>query len=315
MHWSCDGGTEYEIGLGSRAARGTDIILHVSDDAAEFLEEERLRAILDKYCAFLPTPIYFYKKGEEKGAPVNDTSPLWCKKPTDCTDDEYKAFYKKVFFDFDDPLFYIHLNVEYPFNLKGILYFPRLKSGIEPTEGQIKLFNNQVFVTDNIKEVIPEFMLLLKGVIDCPDLPLNVSRSFLQNDGYAAKVSAHITKKVADKLISLYNNERENYNSYWNDINPFIKFGCIKDEKFYDKVKNILIYKTTYDAFVTLPEYLETAEKNGHKGEVYYVSDLSAQGSYVEMFKKEGLSAVIMPGIIDRAFVTFIEGTNTDTKL
>ena len=314
VFWTCDGSTEYEMSEGSRKTRGTEIVLHISDDNKEFLEKNTLSGILNKYCAFFPVPIYLYEKGAERGDKINDTNPLWLKKPSDCTEQEYKDFYKKVFLDFNDPLFYIHLNVEYPFNLKGILYFPKLKHEFEPNEGQIKLFNNQVFVADNVKEIIPEFLLLLKGVIDCPDLPLNVSRSFLQNDGYAAKVSAHITKKVADKLISLYNTQRESYESYWDDIAPFVKYGCLKDSKFYDKVKDIIIYKTTEDKYITLPEYLEGAKEGGHENEVYYASDVIQQNQYIEMFKKQGTDVVIMPMMIDNAFIAFMESQNESVK-
>lgn len=314
VFWTCDGDTEYEIGEGGREAHGTDVTMHIAEDSAEFLEKNTLSDVLKKYCAFFPVPIYFYEKGEEKGEPINDTNPLWLKKPSDCTDDEYKAFYKKVFMDFNDPLFYIHLNVEYPFNLKGILYFPKLRHEFEPTEGQIKLFNNQVFVADNVKEIIPEFLLLLKGVIDCPDLPLNVSRSFLQNDGYAAKVSAHITKKVADKLNSLFTSERENYNSYWDDIAPFVKYGCLKDEKFYDKVKNIILYTTCDGEHETLQDYLEKAKEHGHENTVYYATDKLQQAQYIDIFKKQNIETVLLPMMIDNPFISFMEAKNDGVK-
>lgn len=314
VFWTCDGDTEYEIGEGGREAHGTEVTMHIAEDSAEFLEKNTLSDVLKKYCAFFPVPIYFYEKGEEKGEPINDTNPLWLKKPSDCTDEEYKAFYKKVFMDFNDPLFYIHLNVEYPFNLKGILYFPKLRHEFEPTEGQIKLFNNQVFVADNVKEIIPEFLLLLKGVIDCPDLPLNVSRSFLQNDGYAAKVSAHITKKVADKLNSLFTSERENYNSYWDDIAPFVKYGCLKDEKFYDKVKNIILYTTCDGEHETLQDYLEKAKEHGHENTVYYATDKLQQAQYIDIFKKQNIETVLLPMMIDNPFISFMEAKNEGVK-
>ncbi len=314
VFWTCDGDTEYEIGEGGRGTHGTDVTMHIAEDSAEFLEKNTLSDVLKKYCAFFPVPIYFYEKGEEKGEPINDTNPLWLKKPSDCTDEEYKAFYKKVFMDFNDPLFYIHLNVEYPFNLKGILYFPKLRHEFEPTEGQIKLFNNQVFVADNVKEIIPEFLLLLKGVIDCPDLPLNVSRSFLQNDGYAAKVSAHITKKVADKLNSLFTSERENYNSYWDDIAPFVKYGCLKDEKFYDKVKNIILYTTCDGEHETLQDYLEKAKEHGHENTVYYATDKLQQAQYIDIFKKQNIETVLLPMMIDNPFISFMEAKNEGVK-
>lgn len=314
VFWTCDGDTEYEIGEGGRETHGTEVTMHIAEDSAEFLEKNTLSDVLKKYCAFFPVPIYFYEKGEEKGDPINDTNPLWLKKPSDCTDDEYKAFYKKVFMDFNDPLFYIHLNVEYPFNLKGILYFPKLRHEFEPTEGQIKLFNNQVFVADNVKEIIPEFLLLLKGVIDCPDLPLNVSRSFLQNDGYAAKVSVHITKKVADKLNSLFTSERENYNSYWDDIAPFVKYGCLKDEKFYDKVKNIILYTTCDGEHETLQDYLEKAKEHGHENTVYYATDKLQQAQYIDIFKKQNIETVLLPMMIDNPFISFMEAKNEGVK-
>ncbi len=315
VYWSCDGGMNYEISEDARKERGTEIVLHIGEEHAEFLEESRIREILQKYCAFLPYPIYFYKKGDEKpGESINDTSPLWLKNPSECTDEEYKAFYKNVFMDINDPLFYIHLNVEYPFRLQGILYFPRKTSAYDQTEGQIKLYNNQVFIADNIKEVIPEFLLLLKGCIDCPDLPLNVSRSFLQNDGYVKKVSAHITKKVADKLTSLYNTERENFCTYWDDINPFIKYGCLRDEKFYDRVKDVLIYKTADDKHVNLTEYLDEAKAKGHENEVYYATDASAQGQYISMFQSRSLSVLLMPAMIDAAFISMVEAKNVGVR-
>ncbi len=310
--WFCDGGMEYDMTEGTKSERGTTITLNIAEDSEEFLEEFTLRQILDKYCSFLPIEIYLEvedkeeapaEEGKEAEAPkpINDISPLWVKAPKECTDDEYKAFYRKVFADFNEPLFWIHLNVDFPFNLKGILYFPRLNHEFAPNEGQIKLYNNQVFVADNVKEVIPEFLMLLKGVIDCPDLPLNVSRSFLQNDGYVKKISAHITKKVADKLTELFKKDRESYNAYWNDINMFIKYGCIRDEKFYEKVKDVMIYKNLSGEYVTLPEYL------GEKKEVYYVSDEVQQAQYINMFKAEGLDAVILPAMIDTHFISFVE--------
>jgi len=246
------------------------------------------------------------KSDEQKEKPINDTHPLWLKAPKDCTDDEYKEFYRKVFHDFNDPLFWIHLNMDYPFNLKGILYFPKLKHEFETIEGQIKLYYNQVFVADNIKEVIPEFLMLLKGVIDCPDLPLNVSRSFLQNDGYVKKISTHITKKVADKLISLYENERDNYNKYWDDINPFVKYGCIREEKFFERVKDIVIYKTINGDYVTLKDYLER-NKDKHKDKVFYVTDERQQAQYIKMFKEQDMEAVILNTLIDNHFIQFLE--------
>ncbi|MBQ2670610.1 MAG: molecular chaperone HtpG, partial [Clostridia bacterium] len=318
--WMCDGSMEFDMTEGTRTERGTTITLNIAEDSEEFLDEYKVRQILNKYCAFLPIEVYLEtpekkveeKEGEEKEEPkpINDTNPLWMKKPSECTDEEYKDFYRKVFMDFNEPLFWIHLNVDYPFNLKGILYFPKINHEFAGQEGQIKLFNNQVFVADNVKEVIPEFLMLLKGVIDCPDLPLNVSRSFLQNDGYVKKISAHITKKVADKLTSLYNSEKENYEKYWEDIDIFIKYGCLRDEKFYDKVKNIIIYKNLDDKFVTLDEYLGDKEDKT----VYYVSDPKTQSQYINMFKNQGLDAVVLPSMMDTHFISFVEMKNEGVK-
>ena len=321
--WSCDGTMEYEMTDGDRTERGTTITLSIAEDSEEFLDEYKVRAILNKYCSFLPTEIYLEtpeapkepekdKDGNEiepePPKPINTTNPLWCRKPSECTDEEYKEFYRNVFMDFNEPLFWIHLNVDYPFNLKGILYFPKLNHEFAAQEGQVKLYNNQVFVADNVKEVIPEFLLLLKGVIDCPDLPLNVSRSFLQNDGYVKKISAHITKKVADKLKSLYNNDRENYEKYWDDINMFIKYGCLRDEKFYDRVKDYIIYKNLEGKYITLEDYLAGKEKK----DIYYVSDEKQQAQYINMFKQQGLDAVILPTLIDTHFISFIEMKQND---
>ena len=312
--WFCDGSMEYEMTEGTRTERGTTITLHIAEDSLEFLEEYTVRSILNKYCSFLPVEIYLNVVGKEEPQPeegkepeapkpINDTTPLWMKAPKDCTDEEYKDFYRKVFMDFNEPLFWVHLNVDFPFNLKGILYFPKFNHEFAGVEGQIKLYNNQVFVADNVKEVIPEFLMLLKGVIDCPDLPLNVSRSFLQNDGYVKKISAHITKKVADKLSELYKKERESYNLYWDDINMFIKYGCIRDEKFYDKVKDIMIYKDLDGNYLSLNEYLDGKEDKT----VYYVSDPVQQAQYINLFKEQNQNAVMLPTMMDTHFISFIE--------
>lgn len=331
--WTCDGSMEFELTDGERTERGTTITLNIAEDSEEFLDEYTVRSILNKYCSFLPTEVYLEtpeKKEEcdcghehnhvhegeehehehEEPKPINNTNPLWMKKPSECTDEEYKEFYRNVFMDFNEPLFWIHLNVDYPFNLKGILYFPKINHEFASQEGQIKLYNNQVFVADNVKEVIPEFLMLLKGVIDCPDLPLNVSRSFLQNDGYVKKISAHITKKVADKLTGLYKNERESYEKYWEDIDIFIKYGCLRDEKFYDKVKDVIIYKDLNDKFITLDEYLEGKEEKT----VYYVSDPVQQSQYINMLKNQGLNAVILPSMMDTHFISFVEMKQSDIK-
>ncbi len=329
VKWVSDGGTEYEMDKSDRTERGTTITLYIAEDSKEFLETYKVREILVKYFSFLPYELYLEDANEKKSEkdkeegkeedkieepkPLNDTNPLWLKNPKDCTDEEYKDFYRKVFFDFNEPLFWIHLNMDYPFNLKGILYFPKLKHEFDTMEGQIKLFYNQVFVADNIKEVIPEFLMLLKGTIDCPDLPLNVSRSFLQNDGYVTKISTHITKKVADKLTSLFEKEREVFNKYWDDINPFVKFGCIKEKKFFEKVKDILIFKTTNDEYVTLKEYLER-NKEKHENKVFYVTDQRQQAQYIKLFKEQGMEAVNLSTMIDSHFIQYLEMEEKDVK-
>lgn len=318
VRWVSEDGLEFELTQSdNRETRGTTITLFLADDSKEFLEEYTVRNIIDKYCSFLPVDIYLetIKTEETKEdevvdtTPINDTNPLWLKAPKDCTDEEYKEFYRKVFKTFDEPLFWIHLNVDYPFNLKGILYFPKLKNEFELIEGKVKLYNNQVFVADNIKEVIPEFLLLLKGVIDCPDLPLNVSRSFLQNDRDVSKISKHIVKKVADKLKSLYKNERENYEKFWDDIQVFIKFGCLKDESFYDKVKDIILFKTINSQYITLNDYLENC-KEKHENKIFYVSNEEQQSQYIKLFKDYGLDAVILDSTIDNHFISMIEFKN-----
>lgn len=319
VKWVSEGQTEYELSASEdRKSRGTTITLFLADDSKEFLEEYTVRSIIDKYCSFLPVNIYLDVKDSSKEKdenseneikPLNNTYPLWLKSPKDCTDDEYKEFYRKVFNTFDEPLFWIHLNVDYPFNLKGILYFPKLKNEFELIEGKVKLYNNQVFVADNIKEVIPEFLLLLKGVIDCPDLPLNVSRSFLQNDKDVSKISKHIIKKVADKLKSLYKNERDNFEKFWDDIQVFIKFGCLKDEGFYDKIKDILLFKDINSNYITLNDYLEKC-KEKHENKVFYVSDEEQQSQYIKLFKDYDLDAVTLDSSIDNHFISFIEFKN-----
>ncbi|HEY9059786.1 MAG TPA: molecular chaperone HtpG [Pseudobacteroides sp.] len=327
VRWVSTGGIDYEIGESDRTSRGTTVTLFLAEDSLEFLESYKVREILEKYFSFLPYEVYFDSieepseeakeadkdKEEKELKPINDTSPLWLKNPKDCTDEEYKEFYRKVFHDFNEPLFWIHLNMDYPFNLKGILYFPKLKHEFETMEGQIKLYYNQVFVADNIKEVIPEFLMLLKGVLDCPDLPLNVSRSFLQNDGYVNKISTHINKKVADKLTSIYENDRENYNKYWDDINPFVKYGCIREGKFYDRVKDIVIYKTTNGDYVSQKEYLER-NKEKHENKIFYVSDERQQAQYIKLFKDNAMEAVILSTMIDNHFISFLESKQTEVK-
>ncbi len=316
VKWICEGGTEYEIEPSERTSRGTTVNLYISEDSNEFLDYYKLRQIIKKHCNFFPVEIYLIDENEKKDdkdsekdiekTPLNDTKPLWMKAPKDCTDEEYKEFYRKVFNEYNDPLFWIHMNVDYPFNLKGILYFPKLKHEFEATEGEVKLYNKQVFVADNIKEVIPEFLLLLKGVIDCEDIPLNVSRSFLQKDSNVSKVSRHIVNKVADKLTSLFKNHRDEYNDFWKDINIFIKYGCLRDEKFYDKVKDILIFKTTNGDHVTLKQYLENNKEN-HDKKVIYVNDEKQQSQYIKMLKDNNLEAVILNTTLDSHFITLME--------
>ena len=343
VYWECDGGTEFSMSDGERTERGTEITLYLGEDSVEFANEFRVREILNKYCSFMPEEIYFTnedvkeekeekpevvnedgtpadseaeeieEKEPEEPKPINDTVPLWAKHPNECTEEEYKEFYRKVFMDFKEPLFWIHLNMDYPFNLKGILYFPKINYEYESIEGTIKLYNNQVFIADNIKEVIPEFLLLLKGVIDCPDLPLNVSRSALQNDGFVKKISDYITKKVADKLAGLCKTEKESYEKYWDDISPFIKFGCLKDEKFNKKMKDYILFKNLEKKYITLPEYLEAA-KDKNENKVFYVTDEVVQSQYINMFKEQGMDAVYLTQNIDSAFITHLEQANQEVK-
>ncbi len=323
--WICDGGIEFEIGESDYDKRGTVITLYIGEDGKEFLNPFKIKEVLAKYCYFMPIEIYFEdveeakkaeaeteKNDDEKSSepkPINKTNPLWLKDPKDCSDEEYKEFYHQVFTDFNEPLFWIHLNMDYPFRLKGILYFPKLKHELDSIEGQVKLYNNQVFIADNIKEVIPEFLLLLKGTIDCPDLPLNVSRSFLQNDGYVTKMSKYITKKVADKLNSLFKKEREEYEKFWDDISQFIKYGCLREKDFYDKVKDSLLFKTTKGEYVTLNEYLDK-NKEKHENKVFYVTDEKQQAQYIKMFEDNGMEAVILDTKLDNPFMSAIEMYN-----
>ena len=386
VYWECENGTDFSMDKGDKETRGTVITLYLNEDSYEFANEYRIKEVIDKYCSFMPVEIYFTnadapakdveekatkaeaseeataetdktkdaaeKKEKEAPKPLNTTTPLWTKHPNDCTDDEYKDFYHKVFHDYKDPLFWIHLNMDYPFNLKGILYFPKINTQYDNLEGTIKLYNNQVFVADNIKEVIPEFLMLLKGTIDCPDLPLNVSRSALQNDGFVKKISDYITKKVADKLSGMYKVHREDYEKYWDDINPFIKFGCLKDEKFAEKMNDYIIFKDLNGKYLTLPELLvkeeekkddaEVLDKDGNpiantgdaaasdntadgsdtsadseKDErkvIYYVTDKVQQGQYIKMFKEQNMDAVILDHNIDTSFISQLEQRNEHYK-
>lgn len=366
VHWESEGGTEFEMRDGDREGTGTCVTLYLNEDSAEFSNEYRAREVIEKYCAFMPFPIYLVnadaepqyetvekeeltekdtvvetiveeEKTEEKEnedgtketvvvsprtekykilkrpVSLNDTHPLWNKHPNECTEEEYKAFYRKVFLDYREPLFWIHLNMDYPFNLKGILYFPKINTEYDSLEGTIKLYNNQVFIADNIKEVIPEYLLLLKGVIDCPDLPLNVSRSALQNDGFVKKISDYISKKVADKLSGMCKTERETYEKYWDDLAPFIKFGCIKDEKFAEKMNDYILFKNLDGKYLTLKDCLEE-NKEKHENTIFYVTDEKEQSQYINMFQKEGLDAVILPHNIDNPFISHLEQKNEGLK-
>lgn len=344
VHWECDGGTEFSMTDGDKAEVGTTITLFLNEESVEFANEYRAREVIQKYCSFMPTEIFLFKEGEEIGAfdvepevevvetegeeagetpkktmPVSlsDTTPLWTKHPNECEKEQYLEFYRKVFHDYKEPLFWIHLNMDYPFNLKGILYFPKINTEYDSIEGTIKLYNNQVFIADNIKEVIPEFLMLLKGVIDCPDLPLNVSRSALQNDGFVKKISDYITKKVADRLSGMCKTQRDDYEKYWDDINPFIKFGCIKDEKFSNKMMDYILYKDIDGKYQTLKDMLPEAEvvEEGKEDEkkpttIFYVTDEIQQSQYINMFRAEGKNAVILRHNIDSPFVTHVERAN-----
>ena len=317
VYWECDGGTEFEMRDSDKTSVGTEVTLYLNDDCYEFSNEYRVKEVLNKYCSFMPEEIYFVntdtvgkeaKEGEEpeEPKPVNEIHPLWTKHPNECSKEDYIAFYRKVFNDYKEPLFWIHLNMDYPFNLKGILYFPKITNQYDSIEGTIKLYNNQVFIADNIKEVIPEFLLLLKGVIDCPDLPLNVSRSALQNDGFVTKISDYITKKVADKLSGMYKTEKEDYEKYWDDIAPFIKYGCLRDEKFAEKMNDYVLFKNLSGKYLTFQECLEE-NKEKHENTIFYVSDRQKQGQYIDMFKKAKLDAVYLEHVIDSSYITQLE--------
>ena len=366
VHWESEGGIDFEMTDGDRTQVGTTITLYLNEDSNEFCNEYRAREVLEKYCSFMPVPIYLTNetaepqyetiekdeltdkdtvvetvmepaKTEEKEkedgtketveveparerykilkrpVPLNDVSPLWNKHPNECTDEEYKAFYRKTFMDYKEPLFWIHLNMDYPFNLKGILYFPKINMEYDSPEGTIKLYNNQVFIADNIKEVIPEFLMLLKGVIDCPDLPLNVSRSALQNDGFVKKISDYITKKVADKLSGMCKTDRENYEKYWDDIAPFIKFGYIKDEKFAEKMGDYILFKNLEGKYLTFKDCLEE-NKEKHENTIFYVTDEKEQSQYINLFKSEGIDAVLLPHNIDSPFISKVEQKHEGVK-
>ena len=322
IRWVSDEQGKYEMFAAERSERGTDVIMHINEEGEEYLDSHTLKAALDKYCAFMPVPIFFDDGEEHKceceehecehdhgPEQINDTAPLWQKLPSECTEEEYRAFYHKVFGDYREPLFWIHINADYPLNFKGILYFPRLTHEYDSLEGQVKLYYNQVFVADNIKEVIPEYMLMLRGVLDCPQLPLNVSRSYLQSDAYVKKVSAHIVKKVADKLTGMFNTEREKYESLWSDIKLFAEYAALCDKKFFDRVKDSLLLPLTDGSHVTLAEYLESA-KEKHENTVYYASDATAQAQYIGMLEGAGVKCAVLDKMIDNQFISMLEHEN-----
>ena len=329
VRWESEDGMAFTMTSSDRTTRGTTITLYVNDAEEEFLNYWRVHEVLERYCSFMAYPIYLKEikdedvkvsgEGEEAAeekdeTPINDVAPLYVKAPQDCTDEDYKAFYRKVFHEYDDPLFWIHLNVDYPFKLKGILYFPKLKEQFGGIEGQIKLYSGQVFVADNIKEVIPEFLMLLKGVIDCADFPLNVSRSFLQNDGYVRRISTHITKKVADKLTGMFKTDREAYEGFWPDIHPFIKYGVMRDEKFAERMKDCLLFKTTEGKMLTLDEYKRA---NGEKLEekMVYTSDAARQDAAICLFTERGIDVAVLDHAIDVNFVSYMEySAGADSK-
>ena len=324
VRWTCLESGEYTLEPSDRQKRGTDVIMHISEDGEEYLNESRLRDILEKYCSFMPVEIFFNvvkaedetgkkdgdKKEPEEPKPVNDINPLWMRNPSDCSDEDYRAFYHKVFKDYREPLFWIHINADYPLNFKGILYFPKIDNEYESLEGQVKLFYNQVFVADNIKEVIPEFLLMLRGVIDCPELPLNVSRSYLQNSGYVAKISKHIVKKVADKLNSLFTNERENYEKLWRDLKIFVEYGSLREAKFYDRIKDSVVYELCDGTYKTLSEYLDGRDDKT----VYYCNDKSEQASYISMLEAQGTEVLFLDRNLDNQFISMVERENKEVK-
>lgn len=324
VHWESDGNATYSIEECDKNERGTKIVLHVAPAEKEFLDENNIKKLINKYCSFMPYNIYVNYKGDGNDKPLNQTEPLYVKAVKDCKDEDYKKFYTDTFADFNEPIFWVHLNMDYPFRLKGILYFPKVKNKLELERGKVKLYCNQVFIADNIKEVIPEFLMLLNGVIDCPDIPLNVSRSFLQNDSQVQKISKHITKKVADKLNQLFKNDRTRFEECWDDVANFVKFGCIKDESFYEKVKDIIIYKDINGVYKNLNEFLgieeaksedgkaEKTEESSNVKTIYYVSDELQQAQYVNMFKNANLNAIICDNFIDPHFVSFLEYKTPD---
>ncbi len=318
LRWVCTESGEYEIFPSDCEETGTTVTMYISDSEKEYLDSNKIRSILDKYCSFMPVPIFFNdgsdKKEEEVEEAINDTTPLWQKQPADCTEEEYNAFYKKVFADFRDPLFSIHINADYPLNFKGILYFPRIENEYQSLEGQVKLYYNQVFVADNIKEVIPEYLLMLKGVLDCPELPLNVSRSYLQTNTYVSRVSAHIVKKVADKLNSLCNSDREKYEKVFDSIKTFIEYACIRDRKFYDRVKDSILFPLSDGSHKSVSECLAASKEAGFEGKLFYASDKALQGQYIELVEKKNLPVLFLPHVIDTQFISTLEGYEPNAK-
>ncbi len=320
VHWTCNGYGEYEIQSALREQHGTDIIMHISEEEAEYLDDKRIREILNKYCSFMSVDIYFdddpssnVGNGGEKPQPINDTQPLWLKNPSDCTCEEYSNFYKKIFNEYKEPLFHIHINADYPLNFKGVLYFPARLNDYESYDGQVKLFYNQVFVADDIKEVIPEYLLMLKGVLDCPDLPLNVSRSYLQDNAYVKKISSHIVKKVADKICSLCNTDREKYEKIWNEIKIFFEYASLRDRKFHDRIKSCYLFELVSGDYITLEDYLNSCEEK-HKNTVYYATDKAVQAQYISMFESEGIKVVLLPHQLDNQYISMCESINSDVK-
>ena len=315
--WVSDSEGNYTVSPSDRESRGTDIVMKISEDESEFLEEAKIRSVINKYCAFMPVPIYFTVLGEEEKEPelVNDPAPVWTKPASECTDEDYIEFYKKVFNDYREPLFWVHINADYPLNFKGVIFFPKLNTEYEKLDGQIKLYYNQVFVADNIEEVIPEYLLMLRGVLDCPELPLNVSRSYLQNSGYVSKISMHIVKKVADRINGLFNTDREKYEKLYDDIKLFIEYACIRDKKFFDRVKNSVLYKSVKDEekYFTLNEYLTLAE-DAHKGVVYYATDKTSQIQYISAYTSQGAEVVLLDKMLDTQFISAVEAGNEEVR-
>ncbi len=319
IHWTCNELGEYETKQAVRGEHGTDVIMHISEEGSEYLDNVRIESILNKYCSFMSVDIYFDvvsddgDKDDSGSSPINDTMPIWLKNSSECSQDEYNSFYKKVFNDLKDPLFYMHINADYPLNFKGVLYFPSRINEYESYEGQIKLFYNQVFVADDIKEIIPDYMLMLKGVLDCPELPLNVSRSYLQDSAYIKKVSAHIVKKMTDKICSLCNNEREQYEKIWGELKLFFEYASLRDRKFFDRVSSCFLMESTNGSYITISDYLSKCVET-HPNTVYYATDKSVQSQYISMLEAEGVSIVLLPHQLDTQYATMYESINSEVK-